>query len=325
MKGRIRGIAIAGVAASLAAIPALSITAGCWTRAGQEAKAVMPSPPVVQAPGDGRETVVVEAGKPPRADEGDPRFAEEPGSAGQEQGKLADGEADGARGARDGRARHRPGTAPGAGEAEPGPAESAPPVVPSAEGSAAPASPSLVDAAVRGLEWGTIAFNVPPRMRYQERQVAELVLSMTASRAELEAELATGAGAQSAEIRVSNEMEARLTGTGFAIKPIEPASQAVSRLATTRWRWEVIPEEHGTRVLHLALYAHIRIAGSDKVYVVRTFDRAIHVEITVPQQLGGLVLDNWQWLWAALLVPAAGYLWRHHRRHGGPRSESLSV
>lgn len=334
MQDSIRCTAIAG-AAMVAALPLLVMTASCRTYGGRpgEPAAAAPSPPAEQRPREsrsGRETAALERGEPSGVDEvrppGKPPFTEEPGLAIPEEGKLgrkpADGKADGSH------ARER--AVPGAGVAEPGRAEAAPPAGDgsSAGGaSALAASTSLVDAAVQSLEWGTIVFNVPSQMRYQERYVVELVLSMTASRAELQAELETGAGAgaQSAEIRISNEMEARLTGTGFTFKRIEPASQAVSRLATTRWRWEVIPEERGTRVLHLALYAHIRIAGSDKRYVVRTFDRTINVQITMPQRVTGFVFENWQWLWAALLLPTAGYLWKRRKDHGGPRPESHAI
>lgn len=178
-------------------------------------------------------------------------------------------------------------------------------------------SRSAVDAILQKLEWGRIVFDVPATMRYEEAQVGELLLSATASVPDLQAQLEASADAQSARIRISSRMEARLTGIGFAIERIEPGVQAVSRQVPTRWRWEIVPTEHGTRVLHLALYAHVEVGGSDTPYVLRTFDKAIEVDITIAQRMSGFVRKNWQWLWAAVLAPVAGYLWRVRRRRKG--------
>lgn len=339
MKYRIRSTAIAmdaRVAVLVAAIPLLLIAAGCTTYTGRGGESVASAPGTLveqrhgESKGARRGSATVKLEGPSRVDEArppEPPLIEEAKSAGTpmslDEGKPAGRPAAGRAAAPRNGGRLEPHPV----SAQPAPVEAAPPAgasPPAGESSPPlPASPSLVDSVLRSLEWGRIAFNVPAKMQYQERHVVELLLSLTASRSELQAELETRPSAQSAEIRISNEMEAQLLGTGFVIKRIEPASQVVSRMATTRWRWEVIPDEHGTRVLHLALYAHIRIAGSDKLYVVRTFDKTIDVEITMPQRVTGFLFKNWQWLWATLLVPVAGYLWRHRKGHGGPKPASL--
>ena len=183
-----------------------------------------------------------------------------------------------------------------------------------------PPSLSIVDALLQELEWGQIAFNVPSTMGYKERYVVELLLSTTASAPDLQAQLEKHTDLQAAEIRISNRMEAQLTGTGFSIQRIEPELQAISRQTPTRWRWEITPTGHGTSTLHLALYAHLDIAGADTPYVLRTFDRTIQVNITLPQRLSGFFLKNWQWLWAALLVPIAGYFWKRRKTRNRPAS-----
>jgi hypothetical protein len=170
--------------------------------------------------------------------------------------------------------------------------------------------PSAVDATLAGLDWGQIAFAVAPEMKYHEPHVVELLLSTRFSVEELQAQLQTRAGVQSATIHISDRMEAQLAGQGFSIESIEPPLQAVSRRGTTRWRWEVIPTVHGTHTLHLQLYAHIDVAGLDTPYVLQTYDKPVEVQITVAQRVAGFVGGNWQWLWAAILVPIAGYLWK---------------
>jgi hypothetical protein len=183
-----------------------------------------------------------------------------------------------------------------------------------------PTSVELVDQIFRELDWGNVAFNAPPTMRYAQPQSVELLLSPSLSVADLQAKLHEKLGAESARVRVSNSMEAQLTGTGFTIQALRPGLQAVTSQQITRWKWEVTPTEHGRQTLHLTLSARINVAGRDTPLVVRTFHREIQVDITVPQRVSGFIQNNWQWLWAALVVPIAGYLWnRTKKRRAKPK------
>jgi hypothetical protein len=175
-------------------------------------------------------------------------------------------------------------------------------------------SVGLVDQSVRQLDWGNFAFNAPTSMRYAQPQVVELLLSPSLSVADLQAQLQQQVGAESARAQISNRMEAQLTGNGFEIEAQMPDLQAVTSQQTTRWTWKVTPTGHGPQTLHLTLSAHIDVAGRDAPLVVRTFDRDIQVNITIPQRVSGFIQKNWQWLWAAIVVPIAGYLWRRRKK-----------
>jgi hypothetical protein len=179
-----------------------------------------------------------------------------------------------------------------------------------------PTSVELVDQIFRKLDWGNIAFNAPATMRYSQPHPVELLLSPSLSVADLQAQLQEKAGTESARVRISNRMEAQLTGRGFTIQAQGPDLQAVTSQQITRWKWDVTPTEHGRQMLHLALSAHIDVAGRDTPLVVRTYDREIQVDITVPQRVSGFIGQNWQWLWAAIVVPIAGYLWKRKRKRG---------
>lgn len=177
-----------------------------------------------------------------------------------------------------------------------------------------PSSVERVDQILRELNWGNIAFNASATMRYAQPQPVELLLSPSLSVADLQARLQQKVGAESARIRVSNRMEAQLTGRGFTIQALTPDLQAVTSQQITRWKWEATPTEHGRQTLHLALSARIDVAGRDAPLVVRTFDREIQVDITLPQRVSGFIQKNWQWLWAAIVVPIAGYLWKRRKK-----------
>ena len=105
-----------------------------------------------------------------------------------------------------------------------------------------------------------------------------------------------------------------MTGRGFAIEALTPDLQAVTSQQITRWKWDVTPTGYGRRTLHLTLSAHIDVDGHDTPLVVRTFDREVQVGITIEQHITGFIKQNWQWLWAAVLAPMAGYLWNGRRK-----------
>ena len=200
----------------------------------------------------------------------------------------------------------------------PPPAQSLPsiavPTIPPPISEPQPNSVELMDQIFRELDWGNIAFNAPATMRYAQPQPVELLLSPSLSVADLQAKIHQKVGAESAHIRVSNSMEAQLTGTGFTIQALRPGLQAVTSEQITRWKWEVTPTEHGRQTLHLTLSAHIDVAGRDTPLVVQTFHREIQVNITVPQRVSGFIQNNWQWLWAAIVVPIAGFLWNRRKK-----------
>ena len=202
----------------------------------------------------------------------------------------------------------------------PSPAQSPPsiavPTIPAPISGPPPNSVELMDQILRELNWGNIAFNAPTTMRYAQSQSVELLLSPALSVEDLQAKLHQKAGAESAHVRVSNRMEAQLTGTGFTIQALRPDLQAVTSEQITRWKWEVTPTEQGRQTLHLTLAARIDLAGRDTPLVVRTFHREIQVVITVPQRVSGFIQGNWQWLWATLVVPIAGYLWSRKKKRG---------
>jgi hypothetical protein len=181
-----------------------------------------------------------------------------------------------------------------------------------------------VDAVVRALDWGNVSFNAPHNMTFGVAQLVELALSPSSSRAELQAQLQDRVDVESAHIQISNRMEAQLAGQGFSIEAVTPIQQAVSSDHTTRWAWQVTPTQPGRRELFLAVSAHIDIGDHDETYVVQTYKQVIDVEIKLPQRVYGFIQANWQWLWAAIFVPIAGYLlrWWNRRpnRGGGSRT-----
>jgi hypothetical protein len=158
-----------------------------------------------------------------------------------------------------------------------------------------------VDAALRELVTGSVAFNTPERMRLGERRAIMLIASPNMNAETLATELRRQIGGTepiAAEVlQVSPLMEARLEGApAFDVTPLTPTQQLVARSAPTEWRWEVTAKESGIRSLHLTINTIITIEGERFPRAIRVLDRKIYVEISVAQQVATFLHGNWQWL-----------------------------
>lgn len=204
--------------------------------------------------------------------------------------------------------------------AAPEPPATAAPDPPATTASGPPSDDTLenVDQILARLEFGTIVFNVPATINLQETAIIQLVLGLQTSAAELRRMIEASGETEAARIRVSNRMEARLSGANFAITAVNPEVQAVTRAAVTEWKWEIKPISTGRQRLHLTLSALVNVDGESTPRVIRTFDKKIAVEVTWAQRAGSFIEKNWQWLWAVVLLPVAGWVWRKvHVSRGG--------
>jgi hypothetical protein len=76
----------------------------------------------------------------------------------------------------------------------------------------------LIDRILESMGWGNIAFNAPSSMNLRDLAQIQLLLSLEQSVEELR-DMVTAAGEkEGARIRVSNWMEARLSGLSFQIQ-----------------------------------------------------------------------------------------------------------
>ena len=179
-----------------------------------------------------------------------------------------------------------------------------------------------IDRALKALPLASAAFNTPTKLGLGDPAVIQLLLSLSKPLGDLQAEPREIGERQGARIRVSPVMEARLTGSGFRIEALTPETQPVGRTTDTEWSWEVEGTEGGSQRLHLSLAALITVEGERTPRAVRTFDREIEVNVAVTERITGFIGDNWQWLWAALVVPllglAAGLVKSRRRRPTEP-------
>ncbi len=172
-----------------------------------------------------------------------------------------------------------------------------------------------IDQILKDMARGHIAFNVPDSvMHVGQASTIQLLLDLSKPIEELESMIRTSGVVESHQIKVSEIMEARLTGNGFQITAITPEEQPVSTIETTEWKWDIKAVEQGNQRLHLTLSAIIQIAGQKQKRSIQTFDREILIKVSFGKRVSNFIGKNWQWLWTALFIPVVSWLWKRKKR-----------
>lgn len=172
-----------------------------------------------------------------------------------------------------------------------------------------------VDDILKEMDWGNIAFNTPSKMSLRDTATIQLVLSLAHEVDELSRMITAKGEKDNARIKVSDRMEADLTGFDFEIIRITPQEQAISHVDATSWSWRVRPKNTGLHPLHLTLTAKFDLNGTQTQKSIRTFERTITVEVTTTEMMTDFVADNWHWLWAPFAFPVGAWVWKKRRRN----------
>jgi hypothetical protein len=175
-----------------------------------------------------------------------------------------------------------------------------------------------VDEGVAQLTPAQITFNHPTTLRLDETEQIQVLASFDQEVADLKRLLTEIGQQEGAQIDASDEMFAQLESTGFDIKAITPAQQALGS-GVTEWRWEIEPTEVGPQELHLTMSAIMlldvgTVMPRPVAKRVETFDRTLTVEaIPKPpkpwhEKLTDFLSDNWQWLITTAVLPLGAWL-----------------
>ena len=204
-----------------------------------------------------------------------------------------------------------------------------PPAAPPPTGTPSPVVPeepaardpfAEVDRALETMEQANVAFNAPRALDLGEGTEIRLLLSLRKPIRVLQKELAASGVKEGSTVRVSPLVEAGLTGLGFAIEALTKQQQPVGRKTDAEWRWEIEGRQEGAQRLHLTLTAFVPVDGAGGSPVTRTidtFDHTIAIRVSWGHRTTAFVGDNWQWLWAAVVVPIAGVAAGFFRRRAG--------
>jgi hypothetical protein len=130
----------------------------------------------------------------------------------------------------------------------------------------------------------------------------------------------------SSALSVYPRMRVALTsnsGAAFAITPDPaiPATQTVPDTGFAEWRWQVEPLLAGAnKTLVVTAWADLSDQHLDPI-LIQEYLAEVNVEVapvppppTIGQRIQSFVSKNWQWLWAAIVIPAAGWLLQRFSR-----------
>jgi hypothetical protein len=173
---------------------------------------------------------------------------------------------------------------------------------------------SEVDRKLAKLPIGNIAFNTPEKIPLGESATIELLLSVREAQEQLKQQVHALGPVETSHVRITDKMEARLTGLGFRVEAATPEQQAVSRTEKTAWKWQIEPTKPAKLELNLTLSALIEVDGVPTPRAIQTFARTIVVEVPMSQRVTNLLSDHIELITSALLVPAAGGLFHTYRK-----------
>jgi hypothetical protein len=196
-------------------------------------------------------------------------------------------------------------------------------VTPSPSGNPSPSEQNELDKKLAHMKQGNIAFNVPPVMSLDQTYLIALNLSLAKTSDELKDELrdkgVTG-DLKTDRISVDSNMQAILTGDGFAINPVTADKLPISANNVTEWKWDVRPIKSGTLRLHVVINALVDLNDGTgrQPYPVKSFDKEYDVAVPWKNRfVFAFIGNNWQWLWATIVIPVGGLWWNRHRKKKG--------
>lgn len=184
---------------------------------------------------------------------------------------------------------------------------------------------AFVDNTLAELHRG--AFEIIPQdlgeeMKVEDKRTVRLLLSPTTKerfeslRRDLE-KIDQVSETQRGCVGLSDRMKAALGGTKFEIESQAEETQLIAAEQSTTWQWAVTATEKGTSPLYLNLHQEIVPAGGEPSYRPVTpplYQAEVTIVATFSQRTSSFFSQNWQWLWAAILVPIAGWAWTRYRK-----------
>ena len=171
-----------------------------------------------------------------------------------------------------------------------------------------------VDRKLARLPIGNIAFNTPETIPLGDSATIELVLSLREAQAELRKSIRAAGPVETDDVKISDQMDAKLTGLGFRIEAVTPERQAISHTERTQWKWQIEPTKAAKLELNLTLSALIEVKGVPSTRAIQTFARTIYVEVPMGQRVSNLLSNNFELITSVLLVPAAGGIYHQYRK-----------
>jgi hypothetical protein len=175
------------------------------------------------------------------------------------------------------------------------------------------------------LQPANIAFDTPQQINLGAHRVMKLLLDPRRPAAVLEQQLHGQGPTATASIKISEVVEAHLTGAAFDIRAISPDVQEVSGDGTTEWQWEVTPKQEGQQRLFLTVNELLGSGADQRRRSIRTFDKTIDVRMPPRPGPAPLIIAVAVLAVLAVLVVAGLLFLALKRRDRAPRTLDATV
>lgn len=118
----------------------------------------------------------------------------------------------------------------------------------------------------------------------------------------------------SENVRLSNNMSAKLKGDGFEISGPNDEIKAVGASSITEWKWNIKALKPNTQKITVTLYAHINLGNTSSPYRIDVFEQNIDVEVSILGYIVNFYNKYWEFIWGTILIPLLIWLFNKIRR-----------
>jgi hypothetical protein len=134
---------------------------------------------------------------------------------------------------------------------------------------------SSTDAFMQSLRTVPIAHETPKKAVFGRPFTVTVALDATGDDTATDSLSGTG-NIVEGEARVSDTVQALISGESFSVEAITPARQRISPLTENVWRWKVTPQAVGNQELIIELFALM----GDEALPLRTFRDSVEVDVS---------------------------------------------
>ena len=153
--------------------------------------------------------------------------------------------------------------------------------------------------AERELQPGSIAYNPPQQMRFDERTRIEARVTRHPD-STFTSNLQGKGASRVEELPVGTKMRGELLSDDFSVTPLRPEVQQLGAKGFRSWVWEIRPSRTGELSLTLVL----SVVYDGDILDYRSFDRTINVSVTPTYAAGSWLSRNWDKMLGASGVTA---------------------
>jgi hypothetical protein len=167
----------------------------------------------------------------------------------------------------------------------------------------------LLKEELRRLPFGKIIFNPPDVMKVGVKNRIETRITRDAD-INLLTSLKGHGIPKIEELRISELMKVRLSGSDFNIIHHNEEEQVIEEAGFTEWAWDATPRRSGKKALHLHVTLRIRLPYGVEKKDHPVLDRDIVVKVNPAYTVKIFIVSYWKWIVTALILPLIGLVWK---------------